>query len=306
MIPTNLLNVLYCLECKQFPLTYHKDGVLLCPFCDARYPVKEGIPSMLGGGPESQDWNPWDLDKVKMMGDSYYKRSKGDLPEKESSKSYAKLLERRKIIKPGDHILDIGCATGHFYRSFRRILPYDFSYTGIDSNFQYLQWGGQAYDVSSKCNFLHGDALNMPFQNSSYDIVIVNLFHFFPRIDEALGEALRVAKRNLIWRTPIGEVNYIIKTIYDQSFEKIGALSPERNDFEHSLYMLYSKDYIKGLVASLGGKITFIERDIDFGEFDNTVLEEFKHIPATKTVNGLQINGNLILDWHYIGIECQI
>ena len=304
MLPESLLKFLRCLECSEFSLKYEgQEGFLLCPNCGAHFPVQKGIPSMLTGGPEKQDWNPWDLDKVKMMGDSYYKRSKGELPEKESSKSYAKLLERREIIKPGDPILDIGCATGHFYRSFRRILSPDFFYTGIDSSSQYLQWGREAYGLSPKCNFVHCDALDMPFQNASYDLVIVNLFHFFPRIDNALREAMRVAKRMVIWRTPVGVVNYIVKVIYEQSFDKIGVLSPERNDFDHSLYMLYSKEYIEGLVPSLGGKIAFIEKDTDFGEFDNTALDEFKDIPASKVIDGKQINGNLILDWHYVGIK---
>ena len=33
------------------------------------------------------------------MGDSYYKKAKGELPEKEASKSYARLLKNKNIYK---------------------------------------------------------------------------------------------------------------------------------------------------------------------------------------------------------------
>jgi len=304
-IPDRLLDNLRCLNHNHYPLKYDPDKEMLyCNKCEARYPVRFGIPSMLKGGPENQNWNPWSLDKVQMMGDSYYKRAKGELPEKESSKSYAHLLSRRKLYSHGDTILDIGCATGHFLRSFRRLLDPDILYTGIDTNLSYLQWGREVYDVNNKCNFVHCDALEMPFLDNSFDIIIVNLFHFFPRIDDALLESMRVARKMVVWRTPIGVVNYIIKVIYNQSFDEIQVISPEREDFDHSLYMLYSKEYLEGLVTHLGGKLKFIEKDTDFEDFDNTTLDAFKNIPSTKTVNGMQINGNLVLDWHYVAIDC--
>jgi len=108
----------------------------------------------------------------------------------------------------------------------------------------------------------------------------------------------------IIWRTPIGVITYMIKwVINEQSYDKIGSLQIEREDLDHCIYMLYSKDYIKSIVSSLGGNVKFIERDKDFKDFDNTSIEVFKNIPSTKAVNGVQMNGNLHLDWHYVGIE---
>ena len=303
-VPERLLATLRCLACGHHPLEYDREeAVLNCPQCKAHYPAQHGIPSLLNGGPASQAWNPWDLDKVQMLGNSFYQRAKGDLPEKESSKSYARFLDQYDFYSPGDTLLDIGCATGHFLRSFRRLLDPDILYTGIDTHFPFLQWGKEVYDLDHSCNFVHCDALAMPFFDQTYDLVIVNLFHFFPRLDEALREAMRVARKMVIWRTPLGEANYIIKVIHNQSFDELQVLSPERDDFDYTLYMLYSKEYVAGLVAHLGGKVTLIKRDTDFEDFDNTVLDEFRHVPATKTVNGMQINGNLVLDWHYVVIE---
>ncbi len=304
-VPDRLLASLRCLECKHSPLENERgEAILTCSQCNARYPARDSIPSLLKGGPEKQDWNVWDLDKVKMLGDSYYKRAKGELPEKESSKSYARFLKRHGLYLPEDTLLDLGSATGHFLRSFRRLLDSNVLYTGIDTHFPYLQWGKELYGIDHYCNFVHGDILDMPFLDKSFDIIIVNLFHFFPRVDEALREAMRIGRKTVIWRTPIGQVNYVIKVIYNNSFDEIKVITPERRDFDYSLYMLYSLEYIEGLVAYLGGKVTLMERDTDFEDFDNTILEEFKHVPATKTIHGMQINGNLVLDWHYIVIDC--
>lgn len=304
-VPNRLLASLQCLECKHSPLEYDRENaVLSCSQCSAHYPAQDGIPSLLKAGPVKQNWNVWDLDKVQMLGDSYYKRAKGELPEKESSKSYARFLKRHGLYSPEDTLLDLGCATGHFLRSFRRLLDPNVLYTGIDTHFPYLQWGKEVYRIDRYCNFVHGDVLEMPFLDNSFDIIIVNLFHFFPRIDDPLREAMRVGRKTVVWRTPIGQVNYVVKIIYNNTFDEIKVITPEREDFDYSLYMLYSLEYIKGLVTYLGGKVILMERDTDFEDFDNTVLEEFKHVPATKTVHGMQINGSLALDWHYIVIDC--
>ena len=306
MVPSSLQKKLYCLECENSSLNFNElDSEIECLSCNTKYPLNNGIPSMMKGGPDEQDWNPWDLDRLKMIGDSYYKRSVGELPEKESSKSYANLLNKKCIYKKGESYLDIGCATGHFLKSFRRIVDEDFNYTGIDATPHYLQWGAEIFGLSDNCSFVHCDTLNLPFKDKSFDNVIVNLFHFFPRVDEALKEVFRVCRGRVIWRTPIGEINYMCKMIYNDSFQELGVLTPERNDFDHSVYMIYSKPYIKDLIESLGAEVEFIERDEDFEAFDNTSLEEMRHFTSTKTVGGMQVNGNLILDWQYISIDCR-
>ena len=200
--------------------------------------------------------------------------------------------------------LDIGSASGHFLRSFRRLLDENISYTGIDTDIQSLMWGREVFGVDDRCNFVHGDCTAMPFKDNAFDTIVVNLFHFFPNIEIALRESMRVAKKWVVWRTPIGQINYMIKMIYTQSYKELGVLTPERDDFDHSVYMLYTKQYIEELVEALGGSVKFIEQDTDFESFDNTAYDDFQHVTATKTVAGMQLNGNLVLDWHYIGVDC--
>jgi ubiquinone/menaquinone biosynthesis C-methylase UbiE len=302
-LPHNLRPKLRCLSCHA-ALKEAGDNILSCLDCGQSYPIHSGIPSLIGGGPESQAWNNWDRGEIKMTGNSYYKRSKGEMPEKESSKSYARFLKRHALYTPDDSILDLGCATGHFYRSFRDRLDSNVHYTGLDSNGQFLHWGGEVFGISSRCNFVHGDVLDMPFADDSFDLLVVNLFHFFPNIVEAMREAMRVTRKRVIWRTPIGQTNYIVKVVNQNDFDTTGVLKADREDLNYCLYILYSKTYIDGLIHNLGGRVSFIERDTDFEPFDNTVLDEFKHIPSTKTVGDMQINGNLVLDWQYVVIDC--
>lgn len=304
-VPVTLYQKLECVDCRFNPLAWDASNeALICPSCKAKFPVKNGVPSLKEGGPEQQDWNPWTMDEVLMTGHSYFQRATGALPEKEASKSYANLMKAKGYHTPGGSLLDIGCATGHFLRSFRRILDPEIRYTGIDTEMAFLQWGREAYGLDETCSFVQGNALVMPFEANAFDNVVVNLFHFFPRADLALKEAMRVAKNRVIWRTPIGEANYIVKAIYTPSFEELGVLSPDREDLQYTLTMMYTKPYIEGLVKHLGGRIDLFERDEDFGEFDNTALADFKNCTATKTMNGMQVNGNLILDWQYVVIDC--
>lgn len=306
-IPSNLMRKLMCPIKKDTKLYYNAQKKLLTTKDPSiSYKVYKGIPDMItaNGGPKAQDWNIWDSKEIQKMGDSYYKRAKGELPEKEASKSYARLLKNKKIYNEGDSLLDIGCATGHFLRSFRKILDPNIFYTGLDSHAPFLSWGSEIYGISENCNFVYGDAMKLPFKDNAFDITIVNLYHFFENIELALKESIRATKKYLIWRTPIGEINYIVKLIYEDSYKKLGTITHKRNDLEYSLYQLFSKKYIEGLIKHLGAKLVFIERDLDFEQFDNNLVEGFENVPATKTLGKLQINGNLILDWHYIAIDC--
>lgn len=303
MINTDLKKILRCAKCKSSRLNAN-EKFLICRSCNAHYSVHDNVPSLLTNGVENQEWNPWKLNKSKKTADSYYKRANGDLPEKESSKSLARLIKRKKLFSKTDNYLDIGCATGHYLVSLRKIINKRIKYTGIDISKEYLLWGNEIFGHSELSNFIHCDSLNLPFKKKSFDYTLVNLFHFFPKLDEPLKEALRVTKKMLIWRTPVGQISYMIKwVLYEQRHNKIGSLRIERDDLDHCIYMLYSEEYIKSIVKNLGAKVVFIERDKDFKDFDNTSLKEFKNIPSTRAINGMQMNGNLHLDWKYIGIK---
>ena len=57
-------------------------------------------------------------------------RSKGKLPDMEVAKAFSKMLKKMK--SKNLSILDVGCLTGHFNRTFEKYLNRKFTYTGID------------------------------------------------------------------------------------------------------------------------------------------------------------------------------
>ena len=304
-IPKQLLMDLQCIQCRaEFQsITIKKGSNAVCDVCKTSYPIQHAIPSIISKGLSEQNWNPWDLNETKMMGDSYYKRAKGDLPEKDASKSYANLLKDKQLYRENDKIIDLGCATGHFLLSFKKHLDPNINYTGVDITEEYLLWGKEIFGVNDKTKFVHADVLDLPFHNKTFDIAVVNLFHFFPDLRKALEEVLRVTRKWVIWRTPIGQVNYAVKIfLNNQSYKHLGPLSFSRDTDDHCIYMIYHPNYITELVESVGARVEFISRDNDFGNFDNSILDEFSGIPSTKTYHGIQLNGNLHLDWHYVGI----
>lgn len=299
MLSSNLIKCLHCTNCYS-ELVYQED-LLHCHFCNSSYSTVNDIPKFVNNDIADQDWNEWKTQKMLKTGESYKKRAKGEIPEKEASKSYCNLMKNYNLYKKGDNILDIGSACGHFYFSFYNRLDKDIDYTGVDITYQYLKWGKEIFKNHSKVNFVQCDALKLPFKEKSYDIVIVNLFHFFPNLSEVMSEALRVSKKRVIWRTLIGKYNYSIKMISNNDFSKIGTITPDRSDYDHTLLMIYTKEYLKGLIKNLNAKIDFIKKDDDFSDFDNNSLSEFS-MTATRSLNGVQTHGNIILDWYYFNL----
>ena len=69
----------------------------------------------------------------------YFNRAIGKSPEMEVSKSLSKIISN--MISRDEKILDVGCATGHFYRSLKKRIKKKFFYTGCDPYEIFLKLG---------------------------------------------------------------------------------------------------------------------------------------------------------------------
>jgi len=98
----------------------------------------------------------------------YYDRATGNAPEMETSVAMAKQL--KKLLKTKDKILDVGCACGHFYRSIKKRVKKNFSYTGIDPYQIFLKKGKIAWRKDKNVKFIKGNIYNLPFKNNEFDI----------------------------------------------------------------------------------------------------------------------------------------
>lgn len=295
------LEIYKCVECNRGKIVRLNSTKLICKSCKKKYEYSSSLVSIAKKNfLKKQKWNAWDSKQVQLMGDSYYRRSIGKLPEKEASKSFAKVILKKNILKKNQVILDYGCATGHFYKSFKRILPFDFKYYGIDAVKDFLKLGEKAFKGNNNINFIHGDVLNIPVKNKIFDLSSINLFHFFPDIYECLKEAKRVTKRYIIWRTPLADLNYYVKIYHQNNFSLKKRLNSkdERNE-EYTINIFYNINYLKKIFKSLNLKMIYFEKDKNFKSFDNTKIKGFQ-LGGTKTLNKYQIDGIMLMNWHYI------
>ena len=297
----NKLIIYKCDQCNNSKIIKFNKKKLICNSCLTKYDYSKSYVSITKKDfLKKQKWNAWDSKQVQLMGDSYYRRSIGKLPEKEASKSFAKVILKNNIFRNNETILDYGCATGHFYKSFKRILQFDFKYYGIDAVKDFLKLGEKAYKGNNRVSFIHGDVLNIPVKNKIFDLSSINLFHFFPDIYKCLKEAKRVTKKYIIWRTPIADLNYHVKIYHKSNFnlkKPLNSIS-EKNE-EHTINIFYNINYLKKIFKSLNLKMIYFEKDLDFKNFDNTKIRGFQ-LGGTKTINKTQVDGIMLMNWHYI------
>jgi SAM-dependent methyltransferase len=97
-------------------------------------------------------------------------------------------------LKPGDRILDVGCAKGFMLHDFARLMP-GLSLTGIDIS----DYAISNSHPSVKEYLSVADAKNLPFPDNSFELVIaINTIHNleFDECAQALREIQRVSSRD--------------------------------------------------------------------------------------------------------------
>jgi ubiquinone/menaquinone biosynthesis C-methylase UbiE len=137
--------------------------------------------------------------------------------------SVAKEIVREYDIKPGDRLLDIGCAKGFLLRDLMIVCP-GLEVFGIDISDYAVSHCHP--DVVGRVHL--GNATSLPFSDLSFDVVLsINTLHNLSYDDcmTSLGEINRVCKRN----------SFIQVDAYRNSFEK--------EVFEN--WMLTAKTYLE-------------------------------------------------------------
>jgi len=104
-------------------------------------------------------------------------------------------------LRPGDRLLDMGCGAGrHAFESLRRgarVIAYDLDTAEVKDTATVLaamEDDGEA-GASGSGAAVNGDALNLPFGNSSFDRVIASeVLEHIPADTAAIGELARVLR----------------------------------------------------------------------------------------------------------------
>jgi ubiquinone/menaquinone biosynthesis C-methylase UbiE len=115
---------------------------------------------------ESTERSELDSQEVLSYYDQFY--SSGDFkyyPEKLTKKFFAGIFAKCHISPPGT-VLDVGCGTGYYCNIFHEM---GFQPTGVDFSKTAIARAREKYP---KLEFHVGDALNLPFDPSSFDIIL--------------------------------------------------------------------------------------------------------------------------------------
>lgn len=136
------------------------------------------------------DYDAWyDTPRGRWVGDAEYR-----------------MLLRAVEPRQGGSLLDVGCGTGWFTRRMAR-LP-GVQVTGLDIN---AEWLAYARECDAASDYIEGDALALPFADSSFDdVVSIAALCFTADWRRAVGEIVRVSRgrfaigmlnrRSLLWR----------------------------------------------------------------------------------------------------------
>ncbi|MBL7053639.1 class I SAM-dependent methyltransferase [Patescibacteria group bacterium] len=82
-----------------------------------------------------------------------------------------------KYVKDNNSVLDLGCGNGRVYDLFKHR---NIKYTGIDKSAKLIAKAKQRIQASN-ANFIVGDALNMPFKQSKFDVIFsIAFLHHIP------------------------------------------------------------------------------------------------------------------------------
>ena len=120
------------------------------------------------------------------------------------SRAFVKYVAR--FIRPGDRVLDLGCASASLWQHFQTLLPKDITIVGVDLSPKMLEVARVQYPDG---DFREGSFLGIPCGSGEFDVVIVSsAFHHIndALLPASLKEIERVLDEHgvLIGREPLG------------------------------------------------------------------------------------------------------
>ncbi|MEV4177148.1 class I SAM-dependent methyltransferase [Nonomuraea sp. NPDC049709] len=97
--------------------------------------------------------------------------------------------------RAGDRVLDVGCGTGYLSRILAPVVTSSGHVTGLDPAPEMVDYATRR--APDNCTYVRGEGQNLPFPDSSFDLVVSSLaVHHMP-VDarpEALRQMLRVLR----------------------------------------------------------------------------------------------------------------
>ena len=240
----------------------------------------------------------------------YFKRSIGKSPEMETSKAMASIISNN--IKNNQKILDVGCATGHFYRSLKKKINKNFYYTGVDPYEIFLKKARIAWKNDKNANFKNGNIYSLPFKKNQFDISFCsNVFIHLNDVVKPLKELFRVTRKKIVIRTVLFDVSYKVQLVYnnkwwnDTDVKPINEFDKNGNPRAYSYFNILSFDYLIQNLKKINKKCKIkIIKDNFFDKKKIIKSQSSEKRPlATRIIGDEQISGCILQPHYFVIIE---
>ena len=122
-------------------------------------------------------WNRfYDLDLGDTSTNNYgFAPAEGEEPQRFQHQMYRellRLLKKRRSIEPGMQLLEVSCGRGGGLNAFVSAEPGKFDATGLDVAASAIAFCRSTYGENDRLRFVVGSALNLPFPDASFDVVL--------------------------------------------------------------------------------------------------------------------------------------
>lgn len=162
----------------------------------------------------------------------------------------------------GEHVLDVGCGTGHLAVAALERAPTNVVH-GVDIAPVYIEYA-RAANRNRQIDFRVGDACSLSYANASFDRVLSLLaLHFVPRPDAAIAEMQRVARPGAVVAAAVWDARggFVANRMF---FDTAAALDPSAGSRR-------AKNYTRPLTRP--GELAAAWRMAGFEEVCETVLQ---------------------------------
>jgi len=172
--------------------------------------------------------------------ESLRKRVRGEVPEYNWLKQFRNIL--RANLRPGITLLDIGCATGYAYNSFRE---FGVVYLGLDFEAEYIKIASEWFADTPEAKFIQYDITASPPPQTAEIVICSATFEHLPHLMPALQHLVDGAERIIVLRTFLGDIEHI----YD-----VPSLIPNYESTHRKYYNQFSFKDVLGYIEGRGFK----------------------------------------------------
>jgi SAM-dependent methyltransferase len=258
MLTLNMLDNLICTECNNISLELKSSlksadriikGEIVCSHCYRKYPILEGIPNMLPDElrlkkiSKKSRWREW----AKRL-DLFEQRIKGWTEEDSQNiiPIYDQLLRHFCTIEGST--LEIGCGNG----VIRHFLERDVEYWGIDPQRSWILDPFHPFAenifpcLKEPFPFIQGVGEHLPFQNASFDnVIIASTIDHVSSPFQVFEESYRVLKNKGLILLSVGVGKHVVQKEKYLSRMRRGIdriLSGELTSLAKSIFRIFFVD----------------------------------------------------------------